>query len=51
MPVKARRAKRLLVARRWNDSTEKATILLLRREAEAAILDDSIFPADPLAGP
>jgi WD40 repeat protein/tetratricopeptide (TPR) repeat protein len=35
---------------RWNDSTEKPIILLLRREAEAAILDDSVFPADPLAG-
>jgi hypothetical protein len=35
---------------RWNDATEKPTILLLRREAETAILDDSVFPADPLAG-
>jgi tetratricopeptide (TPR) repeat protein len=35
---------------RWNDATEKPTILLLRREAETAILGDSVFPTDPLAG-
>jgi tetratricopeptide (TPR) repeat protein len=36
--------------RRWSNLTERPTTLLLRREAEAAILHDSIFPADPFAG-
>jgi tetratricopeptide (TPR) repeat protein len=35
---------------RWNNLIEKPTILLLRREAEAAIHDDSRFPVDPFAG-
>jgi WD40 repeat protein/tetratricopeptide (TPR) repeat protein len=35
---------------RWSSLTEKPTILFLRREAEAAILNDSIFPTDPFAG-
>jgi hypothetical protein len=34
----------------WINLTEKPTILLLRQEAEAAVLHDSIFPADPFAG-
>jgi WD40 repeat protein/serine/threonine protein kinase/tetratricopeptide (TPR) repeat protein len=34
---------------RWSDLTEKPIILLLRREAEASIRYDSIFPADPVA--
>jgi hypothetical protein len=35
---------------RRSDPTEKDPILLTRREAEAAILDDSVFFADPLTG-
>jgi tetratricopeptide (TPR) repeat protein len=33
----------------WTNSYEKPTILLLLREAEAVILYDPIFPADPFA--
>ena len=34
---------------RWSNLTERPTTLLLRREAEALIPSDRIFPADPLA--
>ncbi len=34
---------------RWSNLAEKPTILLLRREAEAVILYDPVFPADPFA--
>jgi hypothetical protein len=34
---------------RWNDLTERSTTLLLRREAEAVVIHDRIFPADPFA--
>ena len=34
---------------RWIDLTEKPTILLLRSEAEAVVLYDPVFPADPFA--
>jgi hypothetical protein len=34
---------------RWSSLTEKPTILLLRREAEAWIHHDSAFPSDPFA--
>ena len=34
---------------RWLDLTEKPTILLLRSEAEAVVLYDPVFPADPFA--
>ena len=34
---------------RWSDLTEKPTILLLRREAEAVIRSGPVFPADPFA--
>jgi hypothetical protein len=34
---------------RWSNLTEKPTILLLRREAEAVILYDPIFPPNPFA--
>src|SRR5262249_35530425 len=32
---------------RWSSLTEKPTILLLRREAEAVVRLDPVFPADP----
>jgi WD40 repeat protein/tetratricopeptide (TPR) repeat protein len=34
---------------RWSNLTEKPTILVLRREAEAVILYDPAFPSDPFA--
>jgi tetratricopeptide (TPR) repeat protein len=34
---------------RWDSLTEKPVILLLRREAEALLSADSIFPVDPFA--
>jgi tetratricopeptide (TPR) repeat protein len=34
---------------RWGDLTEKPAILLLRREAEAVVRFDPVFPADPFA--
>jgi WD40 repeat protein len=34
---------------RWSNLTERPTTLLLRREAEAVILYDPIFPTDPFA--
>jgi tetratricopeptide (TPR) repeat protein len=34
---------------RWSNLTEKPTILVLRREAEAVLRFDPVFPADPFA--
>jgi hypothetical protein len=34
---------------RWSNLTEKPTILLLRREAEAVLPFDPVFPAEPFA--
>jgi WD40 repeat protein/serine/threonine protein kinase/tetratricopeptide (TPR) repeat protein len=36
-------------APRWSGLTEKPTILVLRREAEAVVRFDPVFPADPFA--
>jgi hypothetical protein len=33
----------------WRSETERTTIMLLRREAEALLSADAIFPADPFA--
>jgi hypothetical protein len=34
---------------RWNNLSERPTVLILRREAEAVIIYDPIFPTDPFA--
>jgi WD40 repeat protein/serine/threonine protein kinase/tetratricopeptide (TPR) repeat protein len=34
---------------RWNNLTDRPTTLLLRREAEAVIRSDGVFPTDPFA--